>query len=470
MEHRTRRNLTLINLISDFESKFDQGILDYMDEKTLNQLIEYYEGELIYDKALEVVDIALEQYAYRSEFYITKARILINDYKLELGLQFLNKAELIAPYERDIAILKIKAYSMQKKFEMAKILIDDLKGCAMKDDLVDLLIAESYYHEYNRDFSMMYEILKKSLMHDYTNREALERFLLSVELSKEYEDSILFNKRLIDVHPYNHIAWYNLGLSYCGIWEYEKAIDALEYSFIIDPKFENGYLECAEVCIQENLFEKALDIFQDYESVFGKEQDMMISMASCLIKLDKAVEAKIILLECLKMDNHNDEIYYLLGECFSKNSNWYSAINSYIKAIEIDENREEYYLSLAKGYVEIEEYNKATECFIHACDICPEDAHYWIEYVSFIIKMGLLDEAYLILDEADTHTYDTSLLYAKCVVLFNEGNKKAALRVLEDALNENFGGHHLIFELAPELELDHDIKSMIKYFYLENDL
>ncbi len=464
MEHRTRRDLTLINLITDFEHKFDQGILEYMDEKTLNQLIDYYEGEMIYDKALEVVDIALEQYKYRSEFYITKARILINDNKLDLGIHYLEKAEIIAPLENDVAVLKIKALSMKKEFEKAESLITEAKSYALKDDLIDILIAESYYYEYRRDYDAMYAVLKECISKDQFNKEAMSRMVIALEISKNFNDSITFHNELIDADPYNYNAWYNLGLSFYGVWEYDKAIDALEYSFLINPSFEQGYLECAEVCMQENKFNQALEILQDYDERFGADQDVMIQIATCHMKQNQILQAKVLLLKTLKMDSHNDEIYYLLGACFAMNENWYSAINAFLKAIEIDPEREEFYLALAKAYVNVEEYNKATINFNKACQLCNEDSVYWKEYACFIIKMGLYKEALLILDEAEELTYGADLLYCRAITLFFMKKKREGLDILAEALEEDFSQHNIIFQLAPELEIDPEINAMIKYY------
>ena len=38
------------------------------------------------------------------------------------------------------------------------------------------------------------------------------------------------------------------------------------------------------------------------------------------------------------------------------------------------------------------------------------------------------------------------------------------MELLEEALLENFDEHKIIFDIAPELRLDKDINSMIKYF------
>ncbi|MBK7699505.1 MAG: hypothetical protein IPJ39_12615 [Saprospiraceae bacterium] len=42
--------------------------------------------------------------------------------------------------------------------------------------------------------------------------------------------------------------------------------------------------------------------------------------------------------------------------------------------------------------------------------------------------------------------------------------------LLEEALLENFDQHTIMFEIAPELKLDKDIASIIKYFSDEEHL
>jgi tetratricopeptide (TPR) repeat protein len=272
---------------------------------------------------------------------------------------------------------------------------------------------------------------------------------------------------LIDKNPYNHLAWYNLGLSYSCNWEYDKAIDALEYSFIIEPGFESGYLECAEMCLQQNKIEKALEIFLDAKEKFGADCDLYVNIASCLVKLNRFEDAQLLLMSALKYDSYNDELYFMLAKCYESAESWYSAIDTYIKAIELDECREEYYLGLAKSYVKVEDYHKAIFNFHKATQICQEESTYWAEYVCFLLKLGLYKEALQILDEAEDYTYGADLLYCRAITNFFLKNKKEGLNVLAEALEDDFEKHTLIFELAPELEVDRDISSMLKYYAAE---
>jgi tetratricopeptide (TPR) repeat protein len=467
MEHRVRKDINLINLVTDFESKFELGLVEYIDEKTIHQLLEYYESEMIIDKAIEVIDIACEQYPYRYDYLLAKGRLLLADDRPKDCLKTLEKASILSPGELEINYIKIKAYCASKQLKAAKELLAICKLTSDEDDIVSILIAEAYIYETERNYEGMYISLKKALRRDNSNQEALSKFWDAVDYARKYDDSIVFHKSLIDEQPYNHLAWYNLGLSYSYSQEYAKAIDALEYSFIINPEFEAGYLECAEICIQQSSFLKALDIYQDVVSKFGVDSDILVSMASCFVKLGRIEQAKSKLQKALKLDPYNDEVFYYLGICYAAKNNWYNAINALYKAVELDNAREEYYLELAKAYAKVEDYNKATINYHKAATLASEDVHYWKEYICFVIKLGLYDEALELLDEAEYNTFGAELLYCRAITLFFKKQKRDGLDVLAEALEEDFEKYSIIYTLAPELEIDKDINAMIRYYERE---
>jgi len=464
MENKIKRNIELINLISDFEYKYDKGELGYIDEKTFLQLLDYYEDEYLYEKALEIVEYAIEQYKYRSEFYIIKARLLLNTNKIKDSLKIIEFVESIAPFEKEIILLKVKALAIKKDFVKAQSFLNDLGRGGTLSDTVDVLLAESFIFEHMKDFNSMYNVLAEAVNLDCKNEEAMERIWISAELARRYEESVELHLSIIDRDPYNYQAWYNLGHGYTCTLEYEKAIDALEYSFIVNPDFESGYLDCADTCLQIKNYEKALEIYLEANNKFGPNNELMVNIAQCYIALNKINIAKQWLLKSIKMDSYNDEAYYLLGECYAKDQVWYNAINAYIKSINIENRREEYYLGLAKAYMAVEDYNKATINFQLATETGPEDTLYWKEYVCFLIKLGLYTESIHVLDEAEEHTYGSDLMYCRAMAHYLLKEKGMCLEYLEEALAEDFSMHTMIFELAPEIKLDKKINGLIRYY------
>lgn len=467
MEQRIKRDVNLLNLVSDFETRYDQGTLEYLDEKTINQLVDYYEREQLFDKAMEVADLALEQFQYRAEYLILKARLLYLEGDLKNSLKMLEKAALMAPGEKEVLTLKIKIYCQKKDFNKAKVVLDELRSVCYGEDMIDLYIAEAIIFECERNFEMMYVCLKKALRLDHSNQEALEKFWRAVESSKNHDDSIAFHKSLIDENPYNHVAWYNLGMSYSFNGSYKEAGDALEFAYIIQPDFEQAYTEHGELCLQNQWFTKALDIFTEVNNRFGPDSDHMVTMATCLIHLGRIEKAKQVLQKAMKLDPYNEEVYFNLGKCFEAKGNWYSAINAYLKALEIDNGAESFYHSIARAYVEVEDYNKATINYHKATQLGSDNPALWAEYACFLIRLGLYDEASQILDDAEDHTYGAELLYCRSITYFFMKMKKDGLDILAEALEEDFEKHTIIFSLAPELEIDKEINAMIKYYERE---
>ncbi len=464
MENRTKRDVSFLNLVTDFETNFEQGNSIIYEEKTFLEIIRFYEEELQYDKAIEVADIAIGQYSFRSEFYIIKARLLFQTNFHEEALELLCKAEKISPYEHDILLLKIRILAFQGKVSDAKEILEDMKAYVSSGDLSDLYLSESYINEFLQDYNSMYENLTKAIISDMSNEEALERIGFAVQLCKNFSQSIEFHKTILNEDPFNYLGWYNLGHALACEGEYEAAIDALEYSFITEKNFENGYLDCCDICIQEKHFQRAFKIYETYVEIFGINEEVLINMAECEFQLGELNKSRILLNKLLKLDPYNDEVYFKLGLCYSKAEKWDKAINAFHKAITLEDKSEDYFLHIAHAHKAIGSYDKAEYFFSQAVEIGPEQSLYWRDYISFLIKIGKKQEALEVFEEADNFTFGADLLYCKAVALYLNGDKQTAYQTFEEGLKEDFAEHKLIFEIEPELMLDKDLIAMIAYY------
>ena len=464
MKQRTKQDTTMHDLVSQFESMSEIGNLEHFNEKTIYQLVLHYEQISMYEQALDIVEIALSRYEYRSEFYIIKARIFLELGILEHCIKALDQAQAIAPYETEITILRAKVLCQLGSCEDGLAILEPLKDVVSNDDLMKIYLTEAYIYDMMDDSTTVVEKLRIVLYNDPLQEEALTMLWNALDMFRAYEMSIQITEELIDLNPYNYMAWYILGQSYACNLEYDKAIAAMEYSFIINSDFEEGYLECADLCMNMCRYAEALKIYKEYVHQFGATADVMLLIAQCQVQLGDYTAAKLNLLKAVRQEKSNDVIYYLLGQCYSKDGNWYKAIATYHKAIDIDDTVEDYFLALAKAFVEVEDYNKATINFQIATDLDPCNNVIWSAYISFLIKLGLYEESDRLLNEAFADAYGGDMLYCHAITSFFLRDKKRGLRLLEEALVEDFNGHKSIFRLAPELEVDRDIIAMIRYF------
>ena len=223
MDSRIKLSPRLLSLISDYEQLVDQGKNVYLDDKEYHKIISYYEDELELDRALDTIEKAINQYAYRSDFLNLKTRMLIKKGLLEDALVTIEGAELVAPHDVELQLLKTNIFILQKRYDESINLLEELKTYCNKSDLQDVYVTEPFFYESIQEHDQMFESLKQALIINPNNEEALRLMTDSVDHSKNYEESILLHKIIVDNHPYNYLAWYNLGSAYGCVGEYQKA-------------------------------------------------------------------------------------------------------------------------------------------------------------------------------------------------------------------------------------------------------
>jgi tetratricopeptide (TPR) repeat protein len=464
MDSRLKISPLLLSLINEYEQCLENGVDLYLNDKEYHNIIKYYDAESDFDRALEVIDNAIKQYSYRSDFLNLKARILIKRGRLDYALEVINRCEVIAPHDSEVLLLKAQVYIYQKKWSEASEIIQDLKSFVTKSELEDVIVTEAFFFENIQEYQTMFDSLKKALILNPNNEEALEMMNTAVERSKNFEESILIHKVIVDNHPYNSLAWYNLGHSYGNVGEYEKAIDALEYAFIINPSFESAYHDCAEYCKEISQHERALDIYNEAEEVFGEEFDVLLYKAQCQYKLGLIDHAKRSLFIAIEIDCYNDEALFLLAQCHMAAADWNSAIKVLKKALAIENQVEEYFHSLGNCYRAVGNLDRAKYYLKKAAQKSFEVSKYWEDYISFLISTEAYQEAKETLVLADKYTFSYTLQYLEAFLIIAMGNDKEGFELLEDVLDESITEHVILQELPICIRENSKILAMIEYY------
>ncbi|MEL6124102.1 MAG: tetratricopeptide repeat protein, partial [Bacteroidota bacterium] len=383
---------------------------------------------------------------------------------LDEAMDVILQAEVMAPFELEIQLIKADILIRMHEYNEAIILIDDLKKSATQSDLEEIYLTESVFFEFVQEFDEMFQCLKKALMINPSSEEGLLRMAIAVQQSRNFEESILLHKVIVDNHPYNHLAWSNLGHAFANVGEYEKAIDALEYVFIISPDFEQGYLDCAEYCRESQKQDKALDIYLEAYERFGPDFDLVVNIADCQYALGLLDDAKRSLFEAIELDNYCDESYFLLAKCYMDTEDWHSAVKVLRKAIAIEGEMEEYYHALGTSYKEIGETGRAKYYLRKAAIKGCEQSLYWEDYIAYIIQCADFEQAILALEDADRFTFSYKLQYLEAACHIGLGEIKTGLTLLEDVLEESFDEHFVLFEL-PEVIAGHkEVQSIVAYY------
>ncbi len=454
-------NQTILDLITDYEASLERGEVIFLDEKSYLQLIEYYETEDRLDRALEVIERAIKTHHYSVDFYIKKAQLLIDDQQDAQALLVLEQADNLAPAEPEIALLRVEALANVGLYFEAFNLLNDLKKEAENELLTEVYVQEALVYETMSEHERAFQSLRSALLVDPHHREALERIWLCIELTKKYDESVALHKELIDLAPYSYLAWYNLGHAQAYLGNYNEAIEAYEYAFIINEKFEFAYRDCAELCFEIKKYRKALRCYLELLEQTSPDTELYCSIGQCYQQLEAYPSARTFYLKALQSDPLNDEVYFYLGECYAEEGRLKNAVRFYKKAIKIEQNREEYFAAIAEAYAELGDLKKAETNFKKAIDLAPDQIEYWMQYTSFLIEYNRMEEALHTLEEAEDFALGTELLYCRIACLFALGHRQEAFYWLGEALLEDFDMHSVLFGLMPTLESDSEVIAVI---------
>ena len=457
-------SLAIIDLVADYEMKAQDGVAVFFEEAAFLSLTDYYEQERMPERALEVAVQALDCHPFSVNLFLRKALLLIRSHQEAKALEVLTKAEALSPNDLKVQLLQVEAIAHLGDTTEALAILEKLKTTADASELARIYVTEAVVYECLEYYDQMFFALKSALEVDFSNTQALERLWLCVELSKKFDESIELNEYVLDNDPYSYLAWYNLGHSFAFTGQYEKAVEAYEYAYLINENFEFAYRDCAEMCFELLQYEQALNCYFEVLEHFEPDADLYMRIGQCYFHLNRIKEARNNLSRAAIMDAMNDEAFYFIGMCYAQESDWNNAALFFEKAIDIESRREEYFIHIAEGYQHLGRVEEAEEHYQEATEIAPEQVSCWYAYAKFLITTNRVKEAFEVLKEAADYILSTELSCARIASYLLVNNAKKALPKFVALLEEDPDAYHSLFLLEPSLKEDAAIRSIVSTF------
>ncbi|HKK75294.1 MAG TPA: tetratricopeptide repeat protein [Saprospiraceae bacterium] len=457
---RQANDPAILALAKYFEKSQHRGTLPSLSLDEFEDLIAHYDGQRASEQIMEVLDCALQQYPYSVYFYLKKADFLLAQNRTEEALEVIDDAAGLSPDNFEVLILSIEALTLLGQMELAGRLLDELPSPIDAEQQADYYYAQAFWHEQRYEFERMYFFLCAALEILPSHQRSLEKMMVAVEMNKRYQEAIPLYEHILDQDPYSYQAWFNMGQALASTGAYERALEAMEYAYIIDPHFELAYRDFIDLSFELGHYQQTLRCFEELTNHFLLDAEDTQIIARCFWHLGQYSKAQESFNEAIQLDPHNDDTYYYLGECLTEQELFQPAIHYYSKAIQLDEKREEYFAARGEAFLLKGELEAAEADFIQATQIAPESGHLWVQYCSFLMQGGRAKEALSILSQQRS-LEDIEMLYCRVACLFMLGKRKEAKYWLSEALSEAYEAHPLLFDLIPDLEMDADITALI---------
>jgi tetratricopeptide (TPR) repeat protein len=391
----------ITELLEQYQSAIRNNTPIFLDEDSLEILIDHYEFMGDYSNAHQLCNIGIENHAFSSVFYLRKATLFLEQQELEKAEDLIEKATLFNPNDIEIVFSNAQLLVAKGLHDEAIALIKNkLKDHIPAEEKSDLMLEIAAIYEDKEQFDKMFDALKSALIFDYNNEEAYHRIWLCTEMTEKYEESIKLHEQIINESPYSFLAWYNLGHAYYGLEKYEKAIEAYEYVQAIDDQNDYILKDIGEVYFKIKRIDKAIETFSEYLQNNKEDEEIYYNLGMCFEEDKNYVKARQNYEKATRIDNSYDEAFFRIGECYAKQSKWQNAINYYKKAIKINEHRGDYYVALAKSCIQTNDLESALLYFNDAVQQQPRRLESWIEYINTLYDLGTYEFAMQTIDAA----------------------------------------------------------------------
>jgi tetratricopeptide (TPR) repeat protein len=407
----------------------------YLEEEAFEKVIDYFDDREEIPKALEAAEIASDYFPYSASILFRKADLLLATRRYHDAMDVLNKAELLDSTDINLYILKTDVYLALDMQEKAVVLLEEAINMFEGEEKIELLFELADVYDDYEEFDKVFDCLKLILEEEPTNEEALYKICFWTDFTGRNEESIRLHMKIIDEHPYNELAWFNLGAAYQGLKLYEKAIDAYQYAIIIDEKFDYAYRNIGDAYIRLRKFKEAIEALEKVLELAKPEEVIYEAIGHCYDRMRNYAQARFHYRKASHLNPEDSKVYYKIACTYYNEDQWGSCIRQLESALRIQRNNPEYNLLMGECKFQQGEMKEAIQYFFNAVNARPKNISGWEALVRCLYKAEFYEEAKEQALQALSFTNEKPVfLYYLSACLFALGKSKEALLYLEKAI------------------------------------
>lgn len=407
----------------------------FLEEEAFEKIIDYYNDQEEVSKALEAAETAIEYFPFSAPLLIKKADLLLMSRKYREALELLEKAELFDATDINLYILKTDAYLAMDMHENAVEILEKAVTFFEGEQKIELLFELADVYDDYEEFDKVFDCLMVILEEEPTNEEALYKICFWTDFTGRNEESIRLHLKIIDEHPFNELAWFNLAAAYQGLKLYEKAIDAYQYAIAIDEKFDYAYRNIGDAYIRLKKYREAIEALEKVLELSKPEEVIYEAIGHCYDHLKNYAQARFHYRKASHLNPDDSKLFYKIACTYYNEGQWGSAVKQLESALKIHRLQAEYNLLMGECKLQLNEIKEAVQYLSTAVRVRPKNASGWEALIRCLYAAEFFTEARQQTLAALSHTNNKPIfLYYLSAVLFAMNKSKEALLYLEKAL------------------------------------
>ncbi|MBC1473414.1 tetratricopeptide repeat protein [Listeria grandensis] len=373
--------------LPEAEKYFQQTLQDGTDEE------QYWLAEQLMqlgflEEAEDLYELLLAKYKDEGELLVRAAEVAIEKDDIEAAMEYLEQVHTQDDAYPESLLVLADLYQMQGLFEVTEAKLQQAKSLLPNEAVIDFALGEFYLSTARFASAVQsYQAVLDAGMTEIAGSQIFERIAESLASSGSFEEAMgYYEKALAEQVDVNTL--FGLGLTSFQAKDYTKAIAALEQLQEHDPGFTTLYTYLAKSYEENGEPEKALDALVDglKQDEFNKE--LFFEAGKLAWKNDRTQDAEHYLRQAIALDPEFIEAILEVNKILLKKAD-YEGVVELVESLEREIVTEpQIFWDVSVAYQELDIYNKAKENYELAHPHFAGNATFLKEYGLFLREDG----------------------------------------------------------------------------------
>lgn len=435
----------------------------FFDVEEFLVLADYYMVHQELEKSRIALEMALRQHPHSVDLQTCQARLLTRRGMFAQALELLQSIQLSNPENTEVYIRMAQVYSELQEHDRAiHCYFQALKRADKRDRrYLYLDISDEYQSKGDLDRARYY--LRKAILLDPYDDVAFMEYIFLIQLENRYREAVKFAKSLTDRDPYNHVAWFYLGLCYQDLDLPEDAIRCFDFAAVIDDTFAEANLHKAECCMEIGIYEEALKALEDAEPHYELRPRLLYMKGECLEQLQRWDEGLMAYKECAELVPGMPEAWIGMSICLQELGRLREGLVYAEQALVLEPENGHFHLVKAGLLRGLGKFGEAEIAYQDVMVKYPEIVETYLELSELYLGMDDLQLVEnILLKGLDVDEKHPEILYRLAATYFYKGKKDLGAFWLNQALDRYFKGFGEIFAFIPDLSDNKYISELIQ--------
>jgi len=421
--------------LTKFEQMLKTNQVLFFDSIEFENIIHHYIDFAQLNLAKKALKMGMEQHPQNVELMLLKSEILIFDGEHKQAEDLLVEIERISPDHEEILLQRADISSKKKDHPKAIQLLE--QALEITDEPIETWNLLGMEHLFLEDYIKAKIYFYKCVKENALDYQSLYNLLYCYEQLGEETQAINTLNNLLEINPYNEVAWHQLGKIYININKPDEALSAFEFAIISDECFTGAYIEKGKLLEKIGRINEAIDNYEFSLNFNDPNAFVNHRIGLCHLKLGNDKLAIKYLEESIKLEPSYEKSWIAIIDFLIDNKDYLKAQLYVKKSLHSNSDSTGLWKKSALIHFKLNFYKETAMSCETAINLGDNDTHNWTLWMDSLILVNDWKKALKIVEQALQYDQkNPSVLYRLAGCKFRLGNKNEAQLIFKQIKNK----------------------------------